>query len=117
MACATPSILACAGRNQHIARGIGKIKEPTHEIQSRLRQALLAEHSGDHAEARRCFQAARALDPDNIVALLWLAWLAPDREESLVLFSRVLELDPKNERAHAGIRWARRRPAEAQAAL
>jgi ABC-type dipeptide/oligopeptide/nickel transport system permease component len=74
----------------------------------------LAEHSGDHAEARRCFQAARALDPDNIVALLWLAWLTPNREESLVLFSRVLELDPKNERARAGLRWARRRPAPAE---
>jgi peptide/nickel transport system permease protein len=29
------------------------------------------------------------------------------------LFGRVLELDPKNERAHAGLRWARRRPAPA----
>ena len=77
----------------------------------------MAENSGDHAEARRCFQAARALDPDNIIALLWLAWLAPSCEESLLLFSCVLELDPKNERAHAGIRWARRRPAEAQAVL
>lgn len=75
-----------------------------------LRKGLLAARAGDRAEARDCFQKARDADPDNTVALLWLAWLAPTREESLVLFTRVLELNPKNERAHAGIRWARRRP-------
>ena len=72
-----------------------------------LHQGMHAGQAGDRAEARRCFEYARAADPDNIEALLWLAWLARDREESLALFGRVLTLDPGNERARAGARWAR----------
>jgi lipoprotein-anchoring transpeptidase ErfK/SrfK len=53
---------------------------------------------------------AREVEPDNIVALLYSAWLAPAPQESVALLIRVLELDPKNEHAHAGLRWARRRP-------
>jgi lipoprotein-anchoring transpeptidase ErfK/SrfK len=87
------------------------------DARSWLRRGLLAVRTGDRAEARRCFQAARDAEPDNIIALLWLAWLAPTRGESLVLLSRVLELDPKNERARAGIRWARRRPLISEAPL
>ena len=83
---------------------------PENGVQWWLRQGLLAVHAGDSAEACRCFQTVCDADPDNITALLWLAWLAPTRQESLALLSRVLELDPKNERAHAGVRWARRRP-------
>ncbi len=41
------------------------------------------------------------------LALVGLA--APSRRESLSLLSRVLELDPKNKRARAAIRWGRRR--------
>jgi peptide/nickel transport system permease protein len=70
-----------------------------------LQQGLKAAHAGDVAEARRCFQAALEIEPDNIVALLWLAWLAPSRRESLALFCRVLKLDPDNKRARAGIEW------------
>ena len=72
-----------------------------------LHQGMQAGQAGDRAEARRCFEYARAADPDNTEALLWLAWLARDREESLALFGRVLTLDPDNERARAGARWAR----------
>jgi tetratricopeptide (TPR) repeat protein len=84
--------------------------QPPNEAVMWLRRGLRAVHAGDRARARRCFQAAGDADPRNIVALLWLAWLVPSREESLALFVQVLELDPRNERAHAGIRWARRRP-------
>ena len=75
-----------------------------------LRRGLSAARADDLAEARRCFQAVLDKDPDNITALLWLAWLAPSRRQSLTLLSRVLELDPANERAQAAIRWARHRP-------
>lgn len=83
-------------------------KRSTAEVQSLLRRGLLAERAGDQAEARHWFWAVLDTDPDNITALLWLAWLAPNRQESLVLLTRVLELDPENERARAGVRWARR---------
>jgi len=82
----------------------------TADLDSWLRRGVLAARSDDYPGARRCFQAARDAEPDNVFALLWLAWLAYSRLESLALFSRVLELDPDNENAHAGIRWAMRRP-------
>jgi lipoprotein-anchoring transpeptidase ErfK/SrfK len=80
------------------------------DVRVLLRYALSRAHAGDYAQARRLFQAARDRDADNIVALLWLAGLASTRDESLALLSRVLELDPKNEPARAGIRWARHLP-------
>jgi lipoprotein-anchoring transpeptidase ErfK/SrfK len=80
------------------------------DVRAWLRRGILAARVGDRGEARRCFAAAREAEPDNIVALLWSAGLAPAPQESIALLIRVLELDPKNEHAHAGLRWARRRP-------
>jgi lipoprotein-anchoring transpeptidase ErfK/SrfK len=80
------------------------------DVRAWLRRGILAARAGDRGEARRCFAAAREAEPDNIVALLWSAGLAPAPQESIALLIRVLELDPKNEHAHAGLRWARRRP-------
>jgi lipoprotein-anchoring transpeptidase ErfK/SrfK len=80
------------------------------DVRAWLRRGILAARAGDRGEARRCFAVAREAEPDNIVALLWSAWLAPALQESIALLIRVLELDPKNEHAHGGLRWARRRP-------
>ena len=73
-------------------------------------RGVRAVRAGDQAQARRCFLAARDAQPDDLDVLLWLAWLAPTRQESLSLLARVLDLNPSNERARAAIRWARRRP-------
>lgn len=89
--------------------------QPPNDAVMWLRRGLRAVQAGDRMQARRCFEAARDANPDEIVALLWLAWLASSREESLALLSRVLELDPTNERARAGIRWARRLPSMSEA--
>jgi ABC-type dipeptide/oligopeptide/nickel transport system permease component len=83
--------------------------DPTNDIRGWLQEGLIAAHAGDRAEARRCFEAACELDPDNIIALLWLAWLAPGRRKCLASLCRVLELDPDNKRARAGIDWVRGR--------
>jgi lipoprotein-anchoring transpeptidase ErfK/SrfK len=80
------------------------------DVRAWLRRGILAARAGDRGEARRCFAAALEAEPDNIVALLWSAGLASAPQESIALLIRVLELDPKNEHAHAGLRWARRRP-------
>jgi lipoprotein-anchoring transpeptidase ErfK/SrfK len=63
----------------------------------------------DPAAARKFFEKALERDPQNVTALLWLAGLGETAEESLRYAARVLEIDPKNERAHAAIRWARKR--------
>jgi lipoprotein-anchoring transpeptidase ErfK/SrfK len=89
-------------------------KPAASDVRAWLRRGILAARAGDRGEARRCFAAAREADPDNLVALLWSAFLAPARQESMALLIRVLVLDPKNEHAHAGLRWARRRPASSE---
>ena len=86
-------------------------QKPGNQAHLLLRRGLVAARAGNYSKARRWFRVVLDTDPDNITALLWLAWLAPTRQESLALLSHVLELDPENERARAGIRWARRRPA------
>jgi lipoprotein-anchoring transpeptidase ErfK/SrfK len=63
----------------------------------------------DPAAARKFFEKALERDPKNVVALLWLAGLGETAEESLRYAAHVLEIDPKNERAKAAIRWARKR--------
>lgn len=63
----------------------------------------------DPSAARKFFEKAIEREPDNVIALLWLAGLGQTGEESLRYAARVLEIDPKNERAKAAIRWARKR--------
>ncbi|MBI5563661.1 MAG: L,D-transpeptidase family protein [Chloroflexi bacterium] len=63
----------------------------------------------DPAAARKFFEKALERDPKNVTALLWLAGLSETAEESLRYAARVLEIEPKNERAKAAIRWARKR--------
>ena len=48
-------------------------------------------------------------DPDNIPAMLWLAFVLPAPQDTIRVLQRVLMLDPHNERARAGIRWAQGR--------
>src|SRR5512135_1579712 len=66
--------------------------------------------------ARKFFEQAIDRDPRNVTALLWLAGLGASGEESLRFIVRALEIDPKNERAHAALRWARKRTRSAPAA-
>jgi lipoprotein-anchoring transpeptidase ErfK/SrfK len=41
--------------------------------------------------------------------MLWLAFVLPSPQDTIRLLKRVLALDPENERAKAGIRWAKAR--------
>ncbi len=74
-----------------------------------IRRGMADARSGRTVFARREFEQALTLDPECSEALLWLAALAPDGETSLRYLSRALELNPRDPRAHAGIRWARKR--------
>jgi lipoprotein-anchoring transpeptidase ErfK/SrfK len=74
-----------------------------------LRRGEVAAHAGRRGEARHNFRAALTLDPTNVPALLWSAWLSDDPRASLVYIARALERDPENPRAHAALQWARRR--------
>ncbi len=74
-----------------------------------LRDGQAAARAGQQATARRIFRTALALDRANVTALLWLAWLSADPRASLAYVARALACEPDNARAHAALRWARRR--------
>lgn len=78
-------------------------------ITTLIQHGEAAARAGKRAEARQNFRAALTLDPTNIPALLWLAWLNDDPRASLAYVARALECDPTNPRAHAALRWARQR--------
>ncbi|RLC98900.1 MAG: hypothetical protein DRI77_03980 [Chloroflexi bacterium] len=78
-------------------------------IAALLREGQAAARNGEKSKARRKFRAALALDSTSTIALLWLAWLNKDPRASLAYITRVLARDPNNPRAHAALRWARRR--------
>jgi len=79
------------------------------DVAGLLRRGMAEARAGRSDSARQAFDQALALDPACVEALLWLAALAPDGESSLRYLARVLQLEPRNPRAHAGIRWARTR--------
>jgi lipoprotein-anchoring transpeptidase ErfK/SrfK len=74
-----------------------------------LRDGQAAARAGQRATARRKFRMVLMFDPANVAALLWLAWLSADPRASLAYVARALACDPANPRAHAALRWARRR--------
>lgn len=76
---------------------------------------MQAARQGDRARATELFHAALEQDPDHEEALLWLAALTEDPGQSIAYLQRVLDINPHNARAQAGLRWAeeRRRPPEA----
>ncbi len=85
----------------------------------RLRLGIEAARTGKEIEARSHLIAVLKQDPNNIPAMLWLAFVLPSPQDTIRLLKRVLALDPHNERARSGIRWARVRlglsPEEAEA--
>lgn len=76
-------------------------------ISNNLRLGIEAARTGRENEARTHFIAVLKQDPNNIPAMLWLAFVLPAPQDTIRLLKRVLALDPENERAKAGIRWAR----------
>jgi lipoprotein-anchoring transpeptidase ErfK/SrfK len=80
-----------------------------HSVPDLLRDGQGAARAGKRAIARRKFRAVLVFDPSNVTALLWLAWLSDNPHTSLAYVARALACDPHDPRAHAALRWARRR--------
>jgi len=74
-----------------------------------VREGQAAARTGQKARARHQFRTVLTLDPANVSALLWLAWLSDDLRASLAYVARALESDPENPHARAALQWARRR--------
>jgi tetratricopeptide (TPR) repeat protein len=71
--------------------------------------------AGQWPWAHRLFVHATKLDPANEEAWMWRAGIASDASETIVCLKRVLELNPQNEQAQAGLRWAVSKQAPASA--
>ncbi len=74
-----------------------------------LRLGIEAARAGRNDTAQQYLTAVLKQDSNNIPALFWLAYVAPSAQESVRLLERVLTLDPNNERAKAGMQWAKKR--------
>jgi lipoprotein-anchoring transpeptidase ErfK/SrfK len=85
------------------------MSDETTTINKKLKLGIDAARAGQKNIAQVHLNAVLQLDPDNIPAMFWLAYVSPSAEESIRLFERILELDPNNERAKAGMQWARGR--------
>jgi twitching motility two-component system response regulator PilG len=72
-----------------------------------FREGIAAAKAGDKPRARAALRRVTELDPENELAWLWLAGVAAVPQETVAYLQRVLEINPANERARAGIRSAR----------
>src|SRR5262245_13342508 len=87
------------------------MENPVVKIQENLQLGIKAARTGRNEEARSYLKAVLEQDGDNIVAMFWLAFVAPEPAESIRLLQRVLELEPDNERAKAGLLWVQQQTA------
>ena len=83
--------------------------ENSQRVEQLFRDARKAARLGHRGEARRLLWLALAIEPDRAELWIWLAGVASSARASMGYLGRALTLDPHNERAKAGLRWARRR--------
>ncbi|NEP84618.1 MAG: L,D-transpeptidase family protein [Okeania sp. SIO3B3] len=84
-------------------------QEKSLSLSERLRLGVDAARIGRDEEARKHLLSVLRQDPDNIPAMLWLAFVLSSPEDTIRVLERVLILDPSNDRAKAGIVWAQSR--------
>lgn len=78
-------------------------------IQDKLSRGIAAAKAGQKETAQQLLQEVLAAAPQTIPAMFWLAFVAPNPYDSVRLLERVLNLEPGNQQAQAGLRWARER--------
>jgi twitching motility two-component system response regulator PilG len=76
-----------------------------------IQKGISAAKAGRKREAYPLLRRATELVPDNKLGWLWLAGVAPSREEAAACLRTVLELDPANRLALEGLAWIEARSA------
>ncbi len=84
-------------------------KQLSDDLNKKLQLGIDAARTGNNGVAKEFLIAVLKQDPENIPAMLWLAFVLPSPQDTIRVLQRVLSLDPGNERAEAGIRWAKGR--------
>ena len=78
----------------------------TEQSEDKLAQAIVAVKEGRKAEAKKLLQVVVREIPQNVEGWLWLGASVSTPNETLYCLERVLEIEPGNQRAQAGIQWA-----------
>jgi twitching motility two-component system response regulator PilG len=76
-----------------------------------IQKGISAAKSGRKREAYPLLRRATELEPGNKLGWLWLAGVAPSRDEAAACLRKVLELDPANRLALEGLAWIEARSA------
>jgi hypothetical protein len=79
------------------------------ELESRFKQGVDLAKNGNQGEAYRIFVEITKLHPTNEQALIWRAAVSSNPAETLACLELVLKINPNNERAIAGLEWAKQR--------
>ncbi len=79
------------------------------QLEELLSQGQAAVHAGQRSEARRLFHQVLALDPDNVDAWIWLAYLAPSPRQSVAYLEQARALHPHSQRLREALAWAQSR--------
>jgi twitching motility two-component system response regulator PilG len=82
---------------------------------ARLQAGIAEAKAGNKATASRHLTAVVKQEPGNELAWLWLAGVAEDPASMMTYLQRVLDINPKNERAREGMKAARLQVAIAEA--
>jgi hypothetical protein len=78
-------------------------------INEQLHLGIEAAQNGAGRAARRHLSVVLSQDPYNVPARMWLAFVMPSPQDTIQLLRQVLMLEADNERARAGLRWAKGR--------
>lgn len=77
-----------------------------------LKEGIAAAKGGNRSLAYNLFQRATNISPDKELGWLWLAGVSESPQEAVEHLKRVLEINPNNEHAKSGLKWAQERLAE-----
>ena len=75
-------------------------------LQDELQQGITALKAGKKSEAEQILKEVARQNPQDVDAWLWLGASVSTPNETLYCLERVLELEPDNQKARAGVEWA-----------
>ncbi len=79
-----------------------------------LKEGIVAAKGGNKAFAYQLFQKATKINPDDELGWLWLAGVSESPQEAVEYLKQVLAINPANEHAISGLKWAKEKLAEVQ---
>src|SRR5437870_3883745 len=98
----------------YVKEGLPGAEAEVSPLEEAMQRGVAASEAGDKATAHAIFREVTSSYPDALEGWVWLGWTSPDPDESESAFRRAHLLDPSNEEANLGLRWAASRRAPVQ---